>query len=84
MNFKKLGIAFAGGGGKGAYQIGVWNALRELGLDSQIAAIAGTSVGALNGAMMAQGRYELAEHMWRKVEAHNLLAIESLAGLAQW
>lgn len=84
MNFKKLGIAFAGGGGKGAYQIGVWNALRELGLDRHIAAIAGTSVGALNGAMMAQGRYELAEQMWRKVEAHNLLALEGMAGLAQW
>lgn len=84
MNFKKLGIAFAGGGGKGAYQIGVWNALRESGLESQVAAIAGTSVGGLNGAMLAQGRYEQAERMWRNVEASNLLTIEGLAGVAQW
>lgn len=84
MNFKKLGIAFAGGGGKGAYQIGVWKALRESGLEPHIAAIAGTSVGALNGAMLAQGRYELAERMWREVEAHNLLTIEGMAGVAQW
>ena len=27
----KLGLVFAGGGGKGAYQIGVWKALRETG-----------------------------------------------------
>lgn len=84
MNFNKLGIALAGGGGKGAYQIGVWNALRDTGLDTHIAAIAGTSVGALNGAMMAQGRYEQAERMWREVENHHLLTVESMAGLAQW
>lgn len=84
MNFKKLGIALAGGGGKGAYQIGVWNALRESGLDGHIAAVAGTSVGGLNGAMMAQGKYELAEKMWLKVERHNLLTLEGVAGLAEW
>ena len=84
MNFKKLGIALAGGGGKGAYQIGVWNALREAGLEAHIAAVAGTSVGGLNGAMMAQGRYDLAEQMWLKVEAHNLLTLEGAPGLAEW
>lgn len=83
MNFKKLGIALAGGGGKGAYQIGVWNALRETGLETHIAAIAGTSVGGLNGAMMAQGRYELAEKMWLKVERHNLMTPEGIARLAE-
>jgi predicted acylesterase/phospholipase RssA len=84
MNFKKLGIVLSGGGGKGAYQIGVWNALREAGLEGHIAAIAGTSVGGLNGAMMAQGRYELAEKMWLKVEHHDVLSIKGLPGLAEW
>lgn len=84
MKFKKLGIALAGGGGKGAYQIGVWNALRESGLEAHIAAVAGTSVGALNGAMMAQRQYELAEKMWLKVERHNLLTMEDMGGMAQW
>lgn len=84
MNFKKLGIVLSGGGGKGAYQIGVWNALRESGLESHIAAVAGTSVGGLNGAMMAQGKYELAEGMWLKVERHNLLTLEGVPGLAGW
>lgn len=83
MNFKKLGIVLAGGGGKGAYQIGVWNALRESGLDRHIAAVAGTSVGGLNGAMIAQGKYELAEKMWLNVERHNLLTLEGVAGLAE-
>lgn len=84
MNFKKLGIVLSGGGGKGAYQIGVWNALREQGLASHIAAVAGTSVGGLNGAMMAQGRYELAEKMWLKVESHNLLTFEGMSGMTEW
>ena len=84
MNFKKLGIALAGGGGKGAYQIGVWNALREAGLEPHIAAIAGTSVGGLNGAMMAQGRYDLAEKMWLNVERHNLLTMQGMHGTAEW
>ncbi len=33
-----------GGGGKGAYQIGVWEALKAYRLDERIAAISGTSV----------------------------------------
>ena len=28
-----IGLVFSGGGGKGAYQIGVWKYLREQGLD---------------------------------------------------
>lgn len=39
MQFQKLGICFSGGGGKGAYQIGVWKALRDFGYESDIAAI---------------------------------------------
>jgi len=30
---KKMGLALAGGGARGAYQIGAWKALRELGYD---------------------------------------------------
>lgn len=84
MKFKKLGVVLSGGGGKGAYQIGVWNAMREQGLASQIAAVAGTSVGGLNGAMMAQDRYELAEKMWLNVENYDLLTLEGMAGVSAW
>jgi len=50
----KIGLAFVGGGGKGAYQIGVWKALCETGLDKQVQAVSGTSVGALNAAMFSK------------------------------
>ncbi len=31
-------LILAGGGGKGAYEIGVWGAMRELGIDKEITA----------------------------------------------
>ena len=49
-----------GGGGKGSYQIGVWRAIRELGLEKWITAVSGTSVGALNAALFAKGDFEKA------------------------
>lgn len=48
----KRAIVLSGGGARGAYQIGVWKALRELNIKYDI--ITGTSVGALNGALMIQ------------------------------
>jgi NTE family protein len=45
---KKWGLVLNGGGGKGSYQIGVFQALREMGMTEQIAAVAGSSAGALN------------------------------------
>ena len=51
-------IALEGGGAKGAYEIGVWKALREAGI--KFDAVAGTSVGALNGAMYAIGDFDKA------------------------
>ena len=59
-----IGLAFEGGGGKGAYQIGVWKALHEIGLDKKIHAVSGTSVGALNACLFAYGDYALAEDIW--------------------
>ena len=47
---KEYGIVLEGGGAKGAYQIGAWRALREAGI--RIKGAAGTSVGALNGALI--------------------------------
>ena len=58
----KRAIVLSGGGAKGAYQIGVWKALRKLKLDYSI--VTGTSVGALNGAFFVQKDYLKAVHMW--------------------
>ena len=52
----KRAIVLAGGGARGAYQMGFWRAIRELGIDYQI--VTGSSVGALNAALMASGNFE--------------------------
>jgi NTE family protein len=51
MSELRIGLVLSGGGAKGAYQVGVVNALHELG--AQVDAIAGASIGALNGAFLA-------------------------------
>ena len=56
------GLVLEGGGAKGAYHIGVWKALRELGID--IDGVAGTSIGAINGAMVVQDDFDLAWEIW--------------------
>lgn len=58
----KRAIVLSGGGGKGAYQIGVWKALRRLHIGYQI--VTGTSVGALNGVYMVQRDYHKALFLW--------------------
>lgn len=50
-NFKKTGLVLSGGGAKGAYQAGVVKALSEL--DIKLDCISGASIGALNGAVIA-------------------------------
>ena len=50
----RFGLVLTGGGAKGAYQAGAIQYLAELGLVPQI--IAGTSIGALNGAVLSSYR----------------------------
>ncbi|MDO4530825.1 MAG: patatin-like phospholipase family protein [Bacillota bacterium] len=62
---KVYAVALEGGGAKGAYEAGVWKALEEAGVKYN--AVAGTSVGALNGAMMASRDLNTALHLWENV-----------------
>ncbi len=72
---KPYGLILAGGGAKGAYQIGAWKAMLELGVEIQ--AIAGTSIGAINGALIAQGDYDKAVELWSNAEVVNGVNIQS-------
>lgn len=67
-----FGLVFAGGGGKGAYEIGVWKALLERRY-IKIGAVSGTSVGALNAALFAVGDYENAEDIWLHITQDKIL-----------
>ena len=72
---RPYGLILAGGGAKGAYQIGAWRAMRELGV--QIEAIAGVSIGAINGALIAQGDFESTLELWNNVEVKDGIHIDA-------
>lgn len=65
-------IALCGGGTKGAYQLGVWRAINELGIDYHI--VTGTSIGSINGALMAAKEYELASELWNTIRMEDVMA----------
>lgn len=77
MSNEKIGLVLAGGGGKGAYEIGVFKYLHEVGLDSKFSVISGTSVGGLNAVLFALGDYELAEKIWLTEIDDKILDFES-------
>ncbi|MBE6771268.1 MAG: patatin-like phospholipase family protein [Ruminococcaceae bacterium] len=60
---KEYGLVLAGGGAKGVYQLGAWKAMRELGVN--FSAVAGVSIGSINGALIAADCYEEAEQLWQ-------------------
>lgn len=72
---KKRGVVLAGGGAKGAYQAGVFRALREVGYEYDI--VSGTSVGALNGACMVMEELELCEELWNNITVSQIMNFES-------
>ncbi len=67
----KRAIVLSGGGGKGAYQIGFWKAIRELGIKYDI--VTGTSIGALNGAFMVQGNFSDAVKLWHSMDYSKII-----------
>ena len=70
----KKGLVLEGGGTKGAYQIGAYEALRDLGI--KITGIAGTSIGALNGAFIAQGDFESMKDIWLNYDYKSFMNID--------
>ena len=68
------GLVLEGGGAKGAYHIGALKALEELNIE--IEAVAGTSIGAMNGAMFVQGKLDLAYDYWYNISSSKVLDIE--------
>ena len=63
----RYGLALEGGGARGAYQIGAYKALVENGF--KFDAIVGTSIGAINAAIICQGGIDLLEELWNKIDS---------------
>lgn len=75
----KVGLVLSGGGAKGAYQVGVLKALLELG--TRIDMIAGASIGALNGAILASAPsletgVERLDEVWKELARFSPLSMQ--------
>lgn len=64
-------IALCGGGTKGAYELGVWQALKELDIDYQI--VTGTSIGSVLGALMVTEDYDMACELWNDIRMEDVM-----------
>ena len=69
----KWGLVLSGGGTKGAYEVGAWRAIRELGIP--IRGIAGTSIGALNAALFLCCEPEEIEEIYRTIKLSDILPL---------
>lgn len=83
----RYGLALGGGGARGIFQAGVWQALCELGKSPAV--IVGTSVGAINAALFAIGddptklwiNMELCDIIKTDNNCDNIFSLKSLASL---
>ena len=73
-NGKTYAIALEGGGAKGGYEIGVWQALDEAGIKYN--AVSGTSVGALNGGLMAMRDLPRAIDAWNNMKLGKVIELD--------
>jgi len=66
-------LVLAGGGARGAYHIGAWQALTEMGWKFDI--VTGTSVGSLNGTLVALDQFDIAKSMWLSIDDRDVMEI---------
>ncbi len=76
---KKIGLVLSGGGAKGAYEVGVWAALEQLGLTCGIDGIIGSSVGALNAVLFDTCDLQTAKDIWLNLKESDLLYVDQTA-----
>ena len=67
-------LILSGGGGRGAYQVGVWRRLEEMGWKPDM--VCGTSIGAINGALIGSGwsAYRL-EAFWGSLHGNDVFTL---------
>jgi NTE family protein len=68
------GLVLEGGGARGAYHLGVYKAILEEGIE--IGGITGTSIGAINGAMIVQGDFQVCYDLWKNL-SYSMLVDDS-------
>ena len=67
----KVGIAFSGGGLRGAYQVGCYKAFLDCGIN--VNGFVGTSIGSFNAAMCASNRFYELYNFWYNESTGSIL-----------
>lgn len=70
---KEFALVLAGGGTRGAYQVGVWKALQDLNINVKL--IAGTSIGSLNGALIIQNNVDQMINLYQNLEINDIMEV---------
>lgn len=70
----KRALVLSGGGSRGAYECGAWQALSELGI--RIDGVYGTSIGAINAALVAQGDLDTAVRLWNSITISQIVEVD--------
>jgi NTE family protein len=68
-------LVLPGGGGRGAYQVGVSKALLERGIEFDLAF--GTSIGGINSTFIAQGNMQRLEDLWGNIRGRDVFSLPS-------
>jgi len=77
LNSRKVGLVLAGGGAKGAYHIGAWQAFAEAGI--RFSAFSGTSIGALNAAILSTTGQDAAHGFWEQLSTRSTIQFSKWA-----
>ena len=73
---KKYTLILQGGGAKGAYEAGAIKALMEYGI--RFDCVCGASIGAINGAVVAQGDGEKLVDLWQAIDTDMVFAYDEM------
>lgn len=79
MNNRNTALVLGGGGSRGAYEAGVWQALTELGIEFDM--VCGVSVGSINAAMVAQGDVDKLNTLWKEIHTHEVFDVAEDANM---
>lgn len=63
-----VGLVLDGGGGKGAYHVGILKSLKEQGLLDDVTAISGASIGLVNAMLFAMDDIDLMYKAWNDID----------------
>jgi len=72
----KRALVLSGGGARGAYEVGVLKALREQGIEYDLAF--GTSIGGINAAFYVQGKIDRMEELWTSLKATDIFRFPNI------